>query len=334
LPAKITVGMPVYRGAEQIGAGLRCLQEQTFRDFEVIVSVDGNDHETAEACRPFLSDDRFRMVVQSDRLDWFGNLNWLLRQPIGEFFCYRQHDDTTTTDFFDVLINRARESPDAAAIYSDCQWTGGRNDLEVAASIEGDVLDRLRQHIERKEPVAVRGIFRREAIEQAGPIRSDEFRGLSEVFVWLAKLLRWGSFVRVPLPLYYRLDHSDNYHKIWFDWPEDRKLGSWTTLFTGLLEAVIPACRSLEERIFFQNFILDRTAVVRPGQTYHYTAASPAQSGKVIIKCFERLAAEGNMHLWHTPAVLNPDGYLAVIQRERNELRKEMEAWEARTSAD
>jgi len=116
----------------------------------------------------------------------------------GRILCYRQHDDTTTPDFFEVLTDCARERPAAAGIYTDCQWMGGRTDLETAPSIEGDVLVRLRQHIEQKEPVAVRGIFRREAIEQAGLVRGDEFRGLSEVFVWLAKLLRWGSFIRVP----------------------------------------------------------------------------------------------------------------------------------------
>ena len=218
MPRTITVGVPVYRGADQVAACLKSLQEQTFTDFDAVISVDAADEESAQACDPFLDDERFTRTVQPERLDWHGNLNWLVQRPIGEFFCYRQHDDTTDPSFFEVLVQTARARPDAAIVYADCQWHGGRDDLETAPSIEGDVLGRMRQHIEQKQPVAVRGLMRRGAVEQAGPIRGDEFRGLSEVFVWLAKLLRWGPFVRVPQPLYHRLDHSTNYHKQWFDW--------------------------------------------------------------------------------------------------------------------
>jgi glycosyltransferase involved in cell wall biosynthesis len=321
---RITVGIPVYNGTQHVAGALKCLQEQTFGDFEVIISVDGNDQATADACRPFLVDERIRMIIQPERLDWFGNFNWLLRQPLSEFFCYRQHDDTTAPEFFEVLLRAADARPDAAAVYTDCQWMGGRTDIEIAPSIEGETLDRLRQHIEQKHPVAVRGLIRREAIEQAGPIRADEFRGLSEIFVWLAKVLRWGGFIRVPEALYYRLDHPDNYHKQWFDWPEERKRGSWTTLFTGWLEATMPVCATPEERLFFQQFILDRIVVVRPGQSYHYIPKSAQASGELIGECVERLTREGNMHLLGTgelPAILQTSARALALRTENANLK-------------
>jgi glycosyltransferase involved in cell wall biosynthesis len=317
----ITVGVPVYRGADHVGAALRSLQEQTFTDFDAVISVDAADEESAQACEPYLDDERFTLVVQPQRLDWFGNVNWLLQRPMGEFFCYRQHDDTTDPEFFDVLVAAARERPDAAIVYADCQWHGGRHDLETAPSIEGDVLSRMRQHIEQKQPVAVRGLMRREAVEQAGPIRSDEFRGLSEVFVWLAKILRWGAFVRVPQPIYHRLDHSTNYHKQWFDWPEERKRGSWTTLYTGLMEATMPVCNTREERFFFQQLILDRIAVVRPGQSYHFEALTPQAGGALMLECLRRLDVEGNRDLLDVPAELVP-GLTAEVARLREQNRR------------
>jgi len=330
VPGRITVGIPVYKGTEHIAEALRCLQEQTFRDFEAIISVDGNDQATAEACRPFLADERFRMVVQPVRLDWFGNFNFLLQQPLCDFFCYRQHDDTTAPEFFEVLVKTADANPRAAAVYSDCRWTNGR--IEVAPTIEGDTLDRLRQHIEQKHPVACRGLIRRQAIEQAGLVRSDEFRSLSEIFVWLAKVLRWGNFIRVPQPLYYSNEHGGNLHKQWLDWPDERKRGSWTTLFTGLLEATMPVCTTPQERLFFQQFILDRICVVRPEQTYHYFASTPQASGALMAECLERLAREGNMHLLQSdelPAILQVAARLQPLQAENARLKTENSALEA-----
>jgi GT2 family glycosyltransferase len=327
LAKRITVGLPVYKGAEHIAKTLRCLQEQTYRDFDAIISVDGNDLETAEVCRPFLSDARFRLVVQPERLDWFGNFNWLLQQDLNEFFCYRQHDDTTAPDFFEVLLRTADESPQAAAVYCDCQWQGGRSDLEIAPSIEGEPLERLLQHVEQLHAVAVRGLIRREAVAQAGPVRPDEFRALCGVFVWLAKVLRWGSFLRVPEPLYYRLDHADNYHKQWSHWPEEKRRAMWTTMFTGMMEAIMPVCATAEERLFAQHAILDRVVTFRPERPYLYIPSSPHSSGQLISECLQRLSDEGSLDLLEVgelPAFLQARVRLRELSAETARLKDQL----------
>jgi len=295
---RITVGLPIFQAADYIEQTLRCLQSQTYGDFEAIISVDGGDVESAEKCRPFLQDKRFRLVVQPHRLDWFGNLNWLLQQPSREFFCFRQHDDTTAPEFFETLLRAADAAPQAAIVYADCQWTGGRSDIELAESITGETSQRLLAFIELIPAAQVRGLIRRDAIRQAGLVRADEFRGLTQVFSWLAKVLRWGDFVRVPLPIYYKLDHPANYYKSWLGWPNERKRAAWTTLFTGLVEAAIPACRTPQERAFMLHVILDRVAVFRSGRPYLYTPDNdPESCGRLIAECFDRLRYEGNLAL-------------------------------------
>jgi len=303
---RITVGVPVYKGAAQVSDALACLQQQTFEEFEVIISVDGADHETADACRPFLSDQRFRMTVQPERLDWFGNMNWILAQGSQEFFCYRQHDDTTSPEFFRTLIDAADSQPGAAAIFADCQWRGTRNDIEIAPTIMGAPLTRMAQYIEELPAAPVRGLIRRDALRQAGPIRHDEFRGLTQVFCWLAKLLRWGAFIRVPFPIYYRLDHAENFYKSWHDWPEAKIRAAWTTMFTGLLDAAIPLCRTAQERAFMLHLILDRVTAFRPNRIlYLYKPTNdPQVCGELIGECFARLHHERQTNMiddWDFP---------------------------------
>ena len=289
---QITVGLPVYKGSDLVAKCLDCLQRQTFGDFEAIISVDGGDVETAAACRPFLADPRFRMVVHPQRLDWVGNFNWLLQQELQEFFCYRQHDDTTAPEFFEVLLHAADKEPNAAAVYCDCQFSGDLDGIEIAPSIEGEPQYRLLRYIEFLSSAApVRGLIRRAAIRQAGLVRSDEFRAPMEVFVWLGKLLRWGNFRRVPEPLYYRLDHPRSFTNAYYRTTEDRKRAVQTTLFTGLLEATMPLCRTPEQRLLFHQFILDRIVAGWP-------AKKSTSSEKIVAECLERLAVEGNTHLF------------------------------------
>ena len=325
---RITVGLPVYKGAGLIEKALECLQKQTFENFEAIVSVDNGDEETADACRPFLSDRRFRMVVHSKRLDWVGNFNWLLQQDLKEFFCYRQHDDTTAPEFFETLLEAADRDPRAADIYSDCQYFGLNDRVEIAHSIEGEIPERMFQFIERlprAQGPPVRGLIRNAAIRQAGLVRTDEFRAALQIHGWLAKLLRWGNFKRVAKPLYYKLDHTNSFTRDYWSWPDDRRRAAWATMFTGLLEAAIPVCQTPEERIFFQKAIFGRI-IAYP---YFRWDESATSSEKLVAECLGRLKKEGNTHLLteqEIPVVLKTLlGEVDEIRlSERSRLRKGM----------
>jgi glycosyltransferase involved in cell wall biosynthesis len=89
----VTVGVPVYAGQDMLPALLECLRAQTYRNIEILISVDGADQASAEACKPFLQQDsRFRMYVQPSRLGWAGNTDWTMRQRRGDFYVYQQHD--------------------------------------------------------------------------------------------------------------------------------------------------------------------------------------------------------------------------------------------------
>jgi glycosyltransferase involved in cell wall biosynthesis len=303
---RITVALPVYKGADLVAKALDCLQRQTFGDFEAIISVDGGDEETAAACRPFLSDPRFRMTVHSDRLDWVGNFNWLLQRDLKEFFCYRQHDDTTAPDFFEVLLEAADKDPQAAAIYSDCQFTGMSKYVEKAPTIDGPPLDRMFEYVLRvpnHSAAPLRGLIRSAAIRQAGLVRADEFRAILQVYNWLAKLLHWGSFKRIARPLYYRLDHTKTFSREYFAGSVDQKLATWTTMFTGLLDAAVPLCRTREERLIFQQTIFDRVVAFPRLQVVRNLPLE-----RLIAEYLGRLKSEGNLHLLdmkECPALLN-----------------------------
>lgn len=300
--------MPVYKGADLIGKAITSLQQQTFGNFEAIISVDGNDEETVEACRPFLVDPRFRMVVHHERLDWVGNFNWLLQQDLKEFFCYRQHDDTTAPEFFEILLKVADNDLQAAAIYCDCKYEGQSTGIEISRTIDGPIFDRLYEFIERfprAQGPALRGLIRSPAIRQAGLVRSDEYRAAVQVHGWLLKLLRWGSFQRIGFPLYYRLDRPKSFTRESMPGSAERKQAEWTTMFTGLLDAVIPACRTPEERRFFQETIFERTIAYPYFNSRLDLNIDPGSFGAA---CLKRLAHEGNTHL------LNEDEAFKILR--------------------
>ena len=66
-------------------------------------------------------------------------------------------------------------------------------------------------------------------------------------------------------------------------------------MFTGLLEAAMPLCRTPEQRLFFQQIIIERT-VLSPSYLYH-PSGEPNVSKNFFAECLERLRYEGNTHL-------------------------------------
>jgi glycosyltransferase involved in cell wall biosynthesis len=292
---RITVGVPVYKGSDRIGKALDCLQSQTYGNFEAIISVDGNDEETAAACRPYLADRRFRMVVQPERLDWVGNFNWLLRQDLRELYCYRQHDDTTSPDFFELLLKTADAEPRASAIYCDCRHepVGGRASIETFPSIEGHPWERLLFFFETYSNIPLRGLLRSAGIREAGLVRTDEFRAPHQAYSWLAKLLRLGPFQRVPGAFYYKADLPQNYSNEFMRASAERRRAAWPTIFTGFLEAAMPLCHTPRQRLFLQRALLYRT-VTSPR---FFPQTEMIDSEALVAECMARLKQEGNAHL-------------------------------------
>ena len=59
----VGVGVPAYRGVAYVAETLRCLEQQTHRNLDVLISVDGADEETAAVCTPFIKDSRFKITL-------------------------------------------------------------------------------------------------------------------------------------------------------------------------------------------------------------------------------------------------------------------------------
>lgn len=196
MPA-ILIAMPLYQGWEHVGQTLESIQRQTYSNFRVLISVDGNDQQSYDACSPFMSDPRFERVLQSKHLDWDGNMTWLGEQLREDFFCYWQHDDHCDPEYLETLVDHAVKNPQATSIYCDMQVYGDIEKLTQVPSQKGFALERVMFHVlTPPEPAAIRCLVRANAMKAALPI--------TVVHTWLMTVARLGEMHRVPKLMYYR----------------------------------------------------------------------------------------------------------------------------------
>jgi glycosyltransferase involved in cell wall biosynthesis len=257
----IFVGLPVFRGWQYIGDALRSLQSQSWTDFRVLISVDGADQRTADACRPFLRDSRLQIKVHDTRLGWTENFNWLLERSDADFFCYFQQDDLLDPAYFSKLLDAAARHPSAAVLCSGLQFFGTMDGTVPASTILGEVPDRIAAQIAELNFVPLRGLIRNDALRMAGPLRDVDESNFGADLIWIAKLASAGEIHGVPDYLYFKRWHDSNTSKRWWDWPQERRRKPFIRFWIGMLAAVLPSVPSREDRyqLFFR--VLERVAV-------------------------------------------------------------------------
>ena len=248
--ARVTIGVPVYRGEEFLDETLRCIQAQTFPEFDVFISMDGDDPACEKICAKYLRDSRFKLVIQPQRLGWVGNLNWLLAHVTTEFWYFHQQDDLTSPVYLEVLLEHAKENPGAALVYSDLNPIGRlEGSFEQPPSVRGPTAYiRMMSALHEQFPAfAFRGLTRMAAAHQAGPVPTNEFDDFGVDICWLTGVARSGELLHVPQPLYGKRYHSRNTESKWWAWPQETRLGAWAAHCVNMLEEVLRIRGSAQE---------------------------------------------------------------------------------------
>jgi len=285
------VAIPVWRGQDVIHESIRALQAQTCTNWRAAIAIDGADAVSAEACQRYSGDPRIAVHVQRSRLGWAGNLNWLMARCDAEYFVYWPQDDFVTTNYLQALMAHAERRPEVACAFAEVQWFGARSDRAIVPSVTGRALDRVRTQIETLSFLPFRGLVRRAALQEAGPLRIEAEEAAFEDLVWNVRLARAGELHLVPGPLYFKRAHRENTHSAWLAWPPDRRRAAWRACAMGILDAALPAAVRADWPVLL-DLVVDRFTVARPGRSLIFDPADDGPSGPAALAADLTMEAE------------------------------------------
>lgn len=250
MPELVTVGVPVYRGELYVEETLHCIQNQTHTEIEVIISLDEADPKCEEICSKFLTDSRFRMVIQPDRLGWAGNISWLMSQAKGDFWYFHQQDDITADNYIEILLDYARQNTQAAVVYCDMVAFGTHEGpILVQPSVLGPPF--MRQMAVLHAPhhaVAFRGLTRVGALRQAGPVPTNRYENFACDTAWVAAAAVCGELHRLPAVLYHKRFHGASAHLPWMAWDKNRRIAAWSSHCVNMLEQALRIEATTQQR--------------------------------------------------------------------------------------
>ena len=97
-----SIGMPVFNGAKYIREALDALLNQTFTDFELIISDNASTDATGEICEEYAHRDRrIRYVRQPRNLGPIANFQYVLSKAQGRYFMWAACDDRWASTFLE-----------------------------------------------------------------------------------------------------------------------------------------------------------------------------------------------------------------------------------------
>lgn len=224
----VTVGVPVYNGESFIAAALQSLLDQTYFDFEIIISDNASTDATERICRSFaLRDNRIRYIRQTENAGASPNFNLLVPLARGTLFKWAAADDVLDPDFLKDCVVALEQ--DKAASLACTHVTEIDNSGAILGSRETNTDFSSSQMTERFSAL----LPMRSCYEIFGLIRIEYLRRTNLIIgsshgdgVLLCALGMQGPFAIIPKPLFLSRKHEHqsmsyandrNRYSEWFD---------------------------------------------------------------------------------------------------------------------
>jgi len=205
------MGMPVFNGEPYLEPALRSLLDQSFEDFELIISDNASTDRTEAICRDLASRDRrIRYSRNPGNVGYCRNQNSVIEQAQGAYFLLTHHDDLRHPEYLEKTIPVLDGEPDVVVCYTNTRDIdeGGAHLPRIDPPLRldsRDLRERFRDIIRMDhlcEPdfgLTRLAILRRTRLHGA---YADSDR------VLLGELVLRGRFRRLPEVLFFRRAHQ------------------------------------------------------------------------------------------------------------------------------
>jgi Glycosyl transferase family 2 len=157
----VSIGVPVYNGAQYLRGALEALVTQDYENLEVIISDNGSEDDTELICREYAArDQRVRYYRAETNQGPFWNFVYVYELARGEYFMWAAHDDLRHPQYVSRCVAALELSPNALFCCTDVKFIDEKG---------GDVT----------ETTPVR------TLRPVGPTPRERLRGLARSTFWL-----------------------------------------------------------------------------------------------------------------------------------------------------
>lgn len=247
MPPLVTLAIPLYRSRRFFDVIAGNIKNADYPNLEILIGDRHLADDTVQALRAeFAGDARLRFITATDEISWVEHYNLLLREGRGEYFLWMPHDDSYPPGYIGALVERLEAVPEAVLAFGWCDTRGpdGNPHKEWPAppfSGNDDWSPRtaIRMFFGWNIGVAVRGVFRRAPVIEAGLVMPATSGGAYADVCWAFGMALFGRFEFVSETRCLKRFYPKSTHTYW-DAP---KRGELPRVMAGYLDAFVPSKR-------------------------------------------------------------------------------------------
>ena len=222
----ISVCIPVYNGADFIAETLGKIYQQSYKNLEVLISIDKSTDNTLEICEK-IKKGNTQIFVQEERLGWVKNCNFLIKKSTGKYFSILPHDDYVPSNYFAKLVVPMEKNPNLSNCFPVLQCVGRMNERWIQNNIRGTLDKRVFDVIDNHfGAISFRGLIKRDLSDDLLYLREDQHLDMMSDAIWILQHAIAGEMICVDVP-YYKRYHDKNEHLKWNHKPLNDKIKAW-----------------------------------------------------------------------------------------------------------
>lgn len=180
---KISIGLPAYNAEKLMEKTISSILNQTWKDFELIISDNASTDKTSEICKKFEKmDSRIKFFKQEKNMGPYWNFNFVLKKSQGEYFVWFATDDEHENTFLEKNLKILEENKNIVASISNVEYFGSNIDTIVKKNFFQNVKDKFKYRFDKKtkfiQVFPTNGTFERRASLYLRMDRSTAFYSL------------------------------------------------------------------------------------------------------------------------------------------------------------
>jgi glycosyltransferase involved in cell wall biosynthesis len=207
----LSVGLPVYNGANYLAESLEALLGQSYGDFELIISDNASTDSTPDICQHYAQQDsRIRYFRQPRNIGLSPNHNFAVEQARAELFKWASNDDLYARDLLERCVDALDGNPDVVLAHSWTAMIDSSGAVTKAteyplATASPRAPDRFRSLLFDDGGDDDGGVIRTQVLRQTA--MKESYHHADRTII--AELSLYGRFYQVPDWLYFRRDHPE-----------------------------------------------------------------------------------------------------------------------------
>lgn len=219
---KLTACLLVYNHSHLLQKVIGNILNQTFKDFNLIISDDCSTDNSYEIARSFENiDSRIRVVKTPQNLGMAGNANFAISFAKSEYVALLHHDDILSVNAFEKWLDCIEKDENIAFVFNDYKTSYSastnhyiNNKLKIINP--GNYI--LKKFLLKRWGCPIRGtaLIRKKYFDEAGGM-DERFELLADVDLWMRLSAKWDvGYIGEPL-IEVLANRPENYPKEYTD---------------------------------------------------------------------------------------------------------------------